>query len=75
MASKEKRNGIILRVVAGVAAVSLLAILGLSFRNQSALAQHSSIDGPHGEIVRDLATIKADVDWIRKTLESDTRVP
>lgn len=75
MTSKEKRNGVILRVVAGVAAVTLLAILGLSFRNQSALAQHSSTLGPHGEIVKDLATIKADVDWIRKTLDSNTPDP
>lgn len=75
MPANERRNGVIFRVVAGVSAVSLLAILGLSFRNQSALAQHSSADGPHGKIVKDLATIKADVDWIRKTLEKNPRDP
>ncbi len=64
-----KLNGVLTRVVGVLFAVALLAILGLSFANQSSLAGHNSAEGPHGKINTDLAAIKTDVEWIRKQLE------
>ncbi len=64
-----KLNGVVSKVVATIAGIALLMILGLSFSNKNAMAAHSSAEGPHGQIKTDLATIKRDVEWIRKQLE------
>ncbi len=69
MPPREKRNGVVIRVFAGVAAVTLLGILGMSFSNQVAAARHSSTTGPHGQIDRDIATLNTNVEWLRKHLD------
>lgn len=67
-----KRNEIVGRVVGVVLAVALITILGLSFANQTAQAKHNSACGPHGKINTQLATLKTDVNWIRKHLEAES---
>jgi len=64
-----KLNGLLTRIFGVLFGMALLAILGLSFANQKALAKHNSADGTHGRINTDLAAIKTDVEWIRKQLE------
>ena len=69
MGPASKLNGVLGRIVGVLVVAVLLAILGLSFTNQVALAGHNSADGPHGKINTALAEIKTDVEWIRKQLE------
>lgn len=64
-----QKNGRLTVLLAAIVLSGVLAILGVGFANQSTMTSHNSAQGPHGEINTDLATIKADVQWIREKLE------
>lgn len=72
MPAAAAKNGVMVaRIIGVVFAVALLAILSLAFTNQMVMAGHISVKGPHGEINDDLATLKTDVEWIRRHLEGE----